>query len=127
MAYGTLAVDTLNSSTGVLASQNGMTGIAKAWVNFNPTTGAVNGSMNISSVTVNSTSNWLVNFTTAMPSVNYSVASTLQFANTVNVGYTAIGVVGAATTSNFYLFGVNSSSGGNATGMNYIYCTIFSS
>ena len=124
---GTVVASTINNDTGLFSTNNAYLGIAKAWVNFNATTGAVNGSMNISSVTVNSTSNWLVNFTTAMPSVNYSVASTLQFANTVNVGYTAIGVVGAATTSNFYLFGVNSSSGGNATGMTYIYCTIFSS
>lgn len=75
MAYGTLAVDTLNSSTGVLASQNGMTGIAKAWVNFQGgngnTAGVINGSFNVSSITVNGTGQFTINFTTAMPSANF--------------------------------------------------------
>jgi hypothetical protein len=31
---GALTVPTLNAPSGVLATQNGMTGIAKAWVNF---------------------------------------------------------------------------------------------
>ena len=74
MAYGTLAVDTLNSSTGVLASNNGMTGIAKAWVNFNGTSGAspvIRASFNVSSVTRNSTGNYTVTYGTAQPSANY--------------------------------------------------------
>ena len=78
MAYGTLAVDTLNSSTGVLASQNGMTGIAKAWVNFAGASGSLNNSFNISSVTRNSTGVYTINFATAMPNANYVVNINVQ-------------------------------------------------
>lgn len=73
MAYGTLAVDTLNSSTGVLATQNGMTGIAKAWITFNGTAGTVTNAFNVGSITKNSTGNYTLNFTTAMPNANYAV------------------------------------------------------
>jgi hypothetical protein len=72
---GSLVISTLNNDTGVLATQNGMTGIAKAWVNFAGSTGTINGtSFNVSSVTRSSTGNYIVNFTTAMPNANYAVA-----------------------------------------------------
>ena len=67
---GQLTIDTLKASSGVLATQNGMTGIAKAWVNFTGTT--LNGSFNVSSVTKNATGDYTVNFTTAMVNANYS-------------------------------------------------------
>jgi hypothetical protein len=71
MAYGSLAIDTLNASTGVLATQNGMTGIAKAWVQYNGVTQTITSSFNVSSVTYNSTGNYTINFTTAMANANY--------------------------------------------------------
>jgi hypothetical protein len=71
MPYGTINVDTLTASTGVLATQNGMTGIAKAWVNYNAVTQAVTTSFNVSSVTYVGTGQFTVNFTTAMPNANY--------------------------------------------------------
>ena len=64
-------IDTLNTSSGVLATQNGMTGIAKAWVNFAGATGTRNSSFNVGSVTRNSTGTYTVNFTTAMTSSSY--------------------------------------------------------
>ena len=42
---GTLTISTLNDSSGVLATQNGMTGIAKAWVNFAGSTGTFTGTL----------------------------------------------------------------------------------
>jgi len=70
---GKVVVSTLNNDTGVLATQNGMTGIAKAWVNFDGTgTVAIRDSFNVSSITDNGTGNYTVNFTTAMPNANYS-------------------------------------------------------
>jgi hypothetical protein len=70
---GKVVVSTLNNDTGVLATQNGMTGIAKAWVNFNGTgTVAIRDSFNVSSITDNGTGDYTVNFTTAMPNANYS-------------------------------------------------------
>ena len=48
---------------------------ARAWVNFNGTgTVAIRASGNVSSITDNGTGNYTVNFTTAMPDVNYSVS-----------------------------------------------------
>lgn len=45
---------------------------AKAWVNFNGTgTVAIRASGNVSSITDNGTGNYTLNFTTAMPDVNY--------------------------------------------------------
>jgi len=76
---GQLTIDTLKASSGVLATQNGMTGIAKAWVNFNGTgTVAIVGSFNVSSITDNGTGDYTVNFTTAMPNANYAVVTTTQ-------------------------------------------------
>ena len=89
MAYGTLAVDTLNSSTGVLASQNGMTGIAKAWVNFvGSSSPTINQSFNVSSVTYVSTGNWQVNFTTAFANTSYCPIVGTANNSTVNTGNT---------------------------------------
>jgi hypothetical protein len=56
-----------------------MTGIAKAWVNFNGTgTPAINGSFNVSSITDNGTGDYTINFTTAMPNANYSAVIQMQ-------------------------------------------------
>jgi hypothetical protein len=72
---GTLTISTLKNDTGVLATQNGMTGIAKAWVNYNGSAQTISGSFNVSSVTYNSTGNYTVNFTTAMANANYAVST----------------------------------------------------
>lgn len=69
---GQLTIDTLKASSGVLATQNGMTGIPKAWVNYNGATQTIRASFNTSSVTRNGTGDYTVNFTTAMPDANYS-------------------------------------------------------
>ena len=73
---GQLTISTLNDSSGVLATQNGMSGIAKAWVNFNGTgTVAIRASFNVSSITDNGTGEYTANFTTAMPDANYATVS----------------------------------------------------
>ena len=70
---GGLTISTLNDSSGVLATQNGMSGICKAWVNFAGTTGSIRASFNVGSITRNSTGDYTVNFTTALPDANYGV------------------------------------------------------
>jgi hypothetical protein len=72
---GALTISTLNDSSGVLATQNGMSGIAKAWVNYNNSSGSsavIRSSFNVSSVTYNGTGDCTINFTTAMPDANYT-------------------------------------------------------
>jgi hypothetical protein len=47
--------------------------LCRAWVNFNGTgTVAIRDSFNVSSITDNGTGDYTVNFTTAMPDVNYA-------------------------------------------------------
>jgi hypothetical protein len=93
---GGLTISTLNDSSGVLATQNGMSGIAKAWVNFNgAATPTINGSFNVSSVTRNGTGDHTINFTTAMPATTYAVTSALV--NAISSTCCA-GVVGSGST-----------------------------
>jgi cytoskeletal protein RodZ len=55
-----------------------MTGIPKAWVNFNGTgTVAIRDSFNVSSITDGGTGRYTVNFTTAMPNANYGSATSI--------------------------------------------------
>jgi hypothetical protein len=72
---GALTISTLNNDTGVLQTQNGMTGIAKAWVNFNgqTTPPTIRDSFNVSSVTRTGTGIYAINFATAMPNANYAI------------------------------------------------------
>jgi hypothetical protein len=50
--------------------------LCRAWVNFEGSTAAIRGSFNVSSVTRNSSGNWTINFTTAMPNANYAFTGT---------------------------------------------------
>ena len=71
---GQLTIDTLKASSGVLATQNGMTGICKAWVNWDGFTSPytnIRASFNVSSITYVSGAIYRANFTTAMPDANY--------------------------------------------------------
>lgn len=61
-----------NSGYGSVATAYG----CRAWVNFNGTgTPAIREDGNVSSITDNSTGDYTVNFTTAMPDANYSFVS----------------------------------------------------
>ena len=54
----------------------------RAWVNFNGTgTVAIRASGNVSSITDNGVGDYTVNFTTAMPDVNYSMCSNGRWTN----------------------------------------------
>jgi hypothetical protein len=69
---GTLVANVLNTDTGLFSTNNAYLGVAKAWVNFNGSTAAINGSFNVSSITKNGTGNYTANFSTAMPNANYT-------------------------------------------------------
>ena len=91
---GALTISTLNNDTGVLATQNGMTGIAKAWVNFAGASGTINSSFNISSVTRSNTGRYTINFTTAMPNTNYVATIAQQYSSTAVMGQMQIFTTG---------------------------------
>jgi hypothetical protein len=122
---GALTISTLNDSSGVLATQNGMSGIAKAWVNFNGTgTVAIRASFNVSSITDNGTGDYTVNFTTAMPDANYSIVAFAQDSSTkMSVAGNASSV--APTTTAYRL---NTSSGNAGTSLldsTYFFVAVF--
>jgi hypothetical protein len=128
---GKIVASTINDDTGVLATQNGMTGIAKAWVNFNGTgTVAIRDSFNVSSITDNGTGDYTVNFTTAMPNANYSVAGGTSGVSTGFGVFTlnrngSTGAEVAPTTSAVRLNTCNQLQ--TASDVTYVYVSIFSS
>jgi len=121
----TATVTTLNAPSGVLATQNGMTGIAKAWVSFDGATGTINGtSFNVSSVTRSSTGNYVINFTTALPNANYSFALSAFNGDSGNVYYHA-GYVSPPSTTQFKTYVYNF--GGSPSDVAYTSAVFFSS
>ena len=76
----TLTLGTIQSNTTAppAITNSGGTEIGtfcRAWVNFNGTgTVAIRASFNVSSITDNGVGDYTVNFTTAMPDVNYAVS-----------------------------------------------------
>jgi len=83
---GALTIDTLNASSGPLSTNNGMTGIAKAWVKYSGTTQTILGSYNVSSVTRTGVGVYIINFTTSMPNANYSASANSTQGDTLGVG-----------------------------------------
>jgi hypothetical protein len=70
----TLVTQTISNGTVSTSSENVIQGSAKAWVSFVGTgTVAVRASYNVSSITDNGTGQYTVNFTNALPDVNYAV------------------------------------------------------
>lgn len=82
MPYGSILADTLQSSvSGTPPQFNDGNGtqvgtLCRAWVNFNGTTGTINSSFNVSSVTRNGTGDYTLNFTNTLADTNYAVATT---------------------------------------------------
>ena len=97
---GTVVASTINNDTGLFATNNAYLGIAKAWVSFVGSTVAINGSFNVSSVTRNTTGQYTVNFTTAMPSNTYvTTGSYTRNASTLASNTTVFGVMTTTTTT----------------------------
>ena len=94
---GQLTIDTLKASTGVLATQNGMTGIPKAWVKGEMSTATIYSAFNVSSITRTSTGVMQINFTTAMPSTAYGYYASCPIDNSSNSMF--IGRYGGGTTN----------------------------
>jgi N-methylhydantoinase B/oxoprolinase/acetone carboxylase alpha subunit len=69
----TLVAQTISDGTNSTSSTNCIQGSAKAWVNFTGSSGSVNASYNVSSVTRSSTGLYVVNFTNALTDANYGV------------------------------------------------------
>lgn len=115
---------TLPDSTGTIATaestltQFSASGSApvyacRAWVNFNGTgTVAIRASGNVSSITDNGTGDYTVNFTTAMPDVDYCVNGTCSGSDTPsnNVASLNTKLTGGLTTTGCRVYSTNNSS-----------------
>jgi hypothetical protein len=104
----------------------GSTAIAygcRAWVNFNGTgTVAIRASGNVTSITDNGTGDYTVNFTTAMPDVNYSiVGSTIGSDN----GATLVDSRGTNLATGSARCGTFSSASGALGDRNFISIAVF--
>jgi hypothetical protein len=69
-----------NSGYGSVATAYG----CRAWISFNGSSGAINGSGNVSSVSNNATGDWTINFSTSMPDGNYSIVGMVRSDNDSN-------------------------------------------
>lgn len=80
---GTLTISTLSDGTNSTSSTNCIRGAAKAWANFNGTSGstAIRSSYNVSSITYLSAGNYYVNFTSAMSDTNYAITVGISMNN----------------------------------------------
>jgi len=83
----------------------------RAWVNFNGTgTVAIRGSGNVTSITDNNTGDYTVNFTSAMPDVNYCPVGSCRTTNFPNYG-SLVDTFYNYNTSNITLVTVEARSG----------------
>ena len=102
------------ASTGVTVADNllfnsgyGSAAVAygcRAWVNFDGTTNTggfctIRGSGNVTSVADNGAGDYTVNFTTAMPDINYAVAGSARFASSDAAQNTALRYMGLTSAS----------------------------
>jgi hypothetical protein len=74
---GTIVSDTIQNGVGsTVPTTTVINGSAKAWVNFNGSAGTITNSFNVSSLTKNSTGDYTITFTTAMPNSTYATVGT---------------------------------------------------
>lgn len=96
----TIKVDTIKNTSNVEVYT------CKAWVNFNGSgTVAIRASGNVSSITDNGTGNYTVNFTTAMPDVNYAPIATTSRKSPDNEAYpNTVGTSRSPTTGSIIIY-----------------------
>jgi hypothetical protein len=104
----------------------------RAWVNFNGTgTVAIRASGNVSSITDNGAGDYTVNFTTAMPDINYTtVVSSITMGGTPQVSYASLAsynstAYGPTSSSVRVIQGGTGNSGGPKEDTAYFNVVIF--
>ena len=103
----TIDVANLTDGTDTVATGYVINGSAKSWVNFNGTgTIAIRNSMNVSSLTDESTGRYSVNLTSSMSSANlYAITATKQDIS-VNTDSTCFDAINSRTASLYSLVSV---------------------
>ena len=122
---GTIVADTIQDGAGNSTSMdNAIYGSAKAWVKFTGSSGAINGSFNVSSVTLNSTGKYTITMTTAMPNTNYAISLGNVELGTAN---NQIMNVRSDVTVTTTVFGIATYSGTTPQNLTSVYASVFSS
>jgi hypothetical protein len=102
----TLAVGNIRSTTSgppiIRNSSNVEIGwTCRAWLSYNGSNNTIRGSGNVSSVTINGTGDYTVNFTNPMPNENYSIAQASRWSDIGSMaGAFGAGWIEIARTSN---------------------------
>jgi hypothetical protein len=95
----------------------------RAWVSFNGTgTVAIRSSGNVSSITDNSTGDYTVNFTNAMPDANYAYSH--SFSNEVSVQHT-VGFLETLSSSALRIRHYNAGNSANAADKLFVFIAVF--
>ena len=116
----TLKVNTIQNTSGVEVYT------CKAWVNFNGTgTVAIRASGNVSSITDNGTGTYAVNFTVAMPDVNYGASCFITDDSTSNRAVNEQGPFGQFRTASSMRVTLHSTTGTGGTDAQGVYVVIF--
>ncbi len=98
---GTLVITTLSDGTNSTSATNCIQGSAKAWVNFNGSSGSIRASYNVSSVTRTAQGSYTINFTNAFADANYGNCFSASLNGSVN--YWGISEASAPTTTAAYV------------------------
>lgn len=107
------------------AYADGLSGLVKAWVNFNGATGAITSSFNVSSVTLNSMGDFTVNFTNAFVDNNYVMTTGLREASLDNFGASVMQKQGGTLTSSACEVTVKSGNGSNPQTLGAVFLAFY--
>ena len=118
----TIKTETLSTpSNATVPVDTVVNGTAKAWVNFNGSgTVAIRRAFNVASITDNSTGDYTVNFTNAMPDANYAVVFTTWRGKTGGLRE------GSDPATSSVRIQVGENTDGNLRDLSYNFVTIFS-
>lgn len=114
----------------VTLADAGVQGSAKAWVNYKGTaTVGIRASYNVSSVTVNGTGDYTINFTNALSDANYSAigGGTLVGARSFGMAFNVVSSTGAAAAPTTTALRVSTfqPSSNLGTDSEYVYVSVF--
>jgi hypothetical protein len=125
----TLTSTTISDGTNSTSATNVIQGSAKAWVNFNGSTGTIRTSLNVTSVTRTTTGTYTINFTTGtFADANYSwtgMAAAAAGGGSIPYNLPSIGQRTYAPTASTLQVATAYQQGGSASDFDYVYVQVF--
>lgn len=124
LTNATLVTPNINSAQIPTISGTAPIYMCRAWVNFNGTgTVAIRASGNVTSITDNNTGDFTINFTTAMPDANYSVAGSAS--NNASSGSMIMAPLSNTTAPTTTAFRFNTSNSASNIDCPYTFLSVF--